>query len=150
MEVCLQQLGVNCGGGQGVMGQGGHGQHTHGSWQSPRGGCSVACRVTARRLTVVLSVQILCAKQGLRLRRRLTRASVKEKVKETRKVLAKLRFMAQEVQGEPRFRAGEGRGKTRALGCRCYCSPELELFLCCLPLLRKIPSSSCWKPPYFM
>ncbi|XP_064888726.1 fer-1-like protein 4 isoform X4 [Columba livia] len=41
---------------------------------------------------------ILCAKQGLRLRRRLTRASVKEKVKETRKVLAKLRFMAQEPQ----------------------------------------------------
>ncbi|PKK19150.1 fer-1-like protein 4 [Columba livia] len=44
---------------------------------------------------------ILCAKQGLRLRRRLTRASVKEKVKETRKVLAKLRFMAQE--GSPEF-----------------------------------------------
>ncbi|NXW84084.1 FR1L4 protein, partial [Alopecoenas beccarii] len=41
---------------------------------------------------------ILCAKQGLRLRRRLTRANVKEKVKETRKVLAKLRFMAQEPQ----------------------------------------------------
>ncbi|OPJ82667.1 fer-1-like protein 4 [Patagioenas fasciata monilis] len=41
---------------------------------------------------------ILCAKQGLRLKRRLTRASVKEKVKETRKVLAKLRFMAQEPQ----------------------------------------------------
>uniref|UniRef100_A0A8C0FQW1 C2 domain-containing protein n=1 Tax=Bubo bubo TaxID=30461 RepID=A0A8C0FQW1_BUBBB len=41
---------------------------------------------------------ILYAKQGLRVRRRLTRANVKEKVKETRKVLAKLRFLAKEVQ----------------------------------------------------
>uniref|UniRef100_A0A8D0FCE0 C2 domain-containing protein n=1 Tax=Strix occidentalis caurina TaxID=311401 RepID=A0A8D0FCE0_STROC len=41
---------------------------------------------------------ILYAKQGLRVRRRLTRANVKEKVKETRKVLAKLHFLAKEVQ----------------------------------------------------
>ncbi|NXF60903.1 FR1L4 protein, partial [Ciccaba nigrolineata] len=41
---------------------------------------------------------ILYAKQGLRVRRRLTRANVKEKVKETRKVLAKLRFLAKEPQ----------------------------------------------------
>ncbi|XP_075373403.1 fer-1-like protein 4 [Mycteria americana] len=41
---------------------------------------------------------ILYAKQGLRVRRRLTRANVKEKVKETRRVLAKLRFMAKEPQ----------------------------------------------------
>ncbi|KFV43815.1 Fer-1-like 4, partial [Tyto alba] len=41
---------------------------------------------------------ILYAKQGLRVRRRLTRANVKEKIKETRKVLAKLRFMAKEPQ----------------------------------------------------
>ncbi|XP_010080357.1 PREDICTED: fer-1-like protein 4, partial [Pterocles gutturalis] len=44
---------------------------------------------------------ILYAKQGLRVRRRLSRANVKEKVKETRKVLAKLRFMAKE--GSPEF-----------------------------------------------
>ncbi|XP_032054281.1 fer-1-like protein 4 [Aythya fuligula] len=41
---------------------------------------------------------ILYAKQGLRVRRQLTRANVKEKVKETRRILAKLRFMAQEPQ----------------------------------------------------
>ncbi|XP_031461526.1 fer-1-like protein 4 [Phasianus colchicus] len=41
---------------------------------------------------------ILYAKQGLRVRRWLTRANVKEKVKETRRILAKLRFMAQEPQ----------------------------------------------------
>ncbi|KGL94346.1 Fer-1-like 4, partial [Charadrius vociferus] len=41
---------------------------------------------------------ILCAKQGLRVRRRLTRTNVKEKVKETRRILAKLRFMAKEPQ----------------------------------------------------
>ncbi|NXK46221.1 FR1L4 protein, partial [Chauna torquata] len=41
---------------------------------------------------------ILYAKQGLRVRRRLTRANIKEKVKETRRILAKLRFMAQEPQ----------------------------------------------------
>ncbi|NWT05049.1 FR1L4 protein, partial [Mionectes macconnelli] len=45
-----------------------------------------------------LSVQILSAKQGLRVRRRLTRDNVKDKVKETRRVLAKLRFMAKEPQ----------------------------------------------------
>uniref|UniRef100_U3ICJ1 C2 domain-containing protein n=1 Tax=Anas platyrhynchos platyrhynchos TaxID=8840 RepID=U3ICJ1_ANAPP len=39
---------------------------------------------------------ILYAKQGLRVRRQLTRANVKEKVKEMRRILAKLRFMAQE------------------------------------------------------
>ena len=57
--------------------------------------------VTAGHVTAVLSVQILYAKQGLRVRRRLTRANVKEKVKETRRVLAKLRFMAKEVQPLP-------------------------------------------------
>ncbi|NXV98561.1 FR1L4 protein, partial [Calonectris borealis] len=41
---------------------------------------------------------ILYAKQGLRMRRRLTRANVKEKVKEARRVLTKLRFMAKEPQ----------------------------------------------------
>ncbi|NWX40213.1 FR1L4 protein, partial [Steatornis caripensis] len=41
---------------------------------------------------------ILCAKQGLRVRRWLTRANVKEKVKETRRILTKLRFMAKEPQ----------------------------------------------------
>ncbi|NXK24858.1 FR1L4 protein, partial [Arenaria interpres] len=41
---------------------------------------------------------ILCAKQGLRIRRRLTRTNVKEKVKETRRILEKLCFMAKEPQ----------------------------------------------------
>ncbi|XP_051489419.1 fer-1-like protein 4 [Apus apus] len=41
---------------------------------------------------------VLCAKQGLRARRRLTRANVQEKVKETRRILTKLRFMAKEPQ----------------------------------------------------
>ncbi|NXP46423.1 FR1L4 protein, partial [Heliornis fulica] len=41
---------------------------------------------------------VLCAKQGLRLQRQLTRANVKEKVKETVKILTKLRFMAKEPQ----------------------------------------------------
>ncbi|XP_032930543.1 fer-1-like protein 4 [Catharus ustulatus] len=41
---------------------------------------------------------ILCAKQGLRVRRHLTRDNVKEKVKETRRILAKIRFMAKEPQ----------------------------------------------------
>lgn len=54
--------------------------------------------VTAGHVTTLLSVQILYAKQGLRVRRQLTRANVKEKVKEMRRILAKLRFMAQEVQ----------------------------------------------------
>lgn len=54
--------------------------------------------VTARHVTTLLSVQILYAKQGLRVRRQLTRANVKEKVKEMRRILAKLRFMAQEPQ----------------------------------------------------
>lgn len=49
-------------------------------------------------VTAVLSVQVLYAKQGLRVRQRLTQANVKEKVKETRRILAKLRFMAKEVQ----------------------------------------------------
>ncbi|KAI1233270.1 hypothetical protein IHE44_0004437 [Lamprotornis superbus] len=42
--------------------------------------------------------KILYAKQGLRVRRRLTRDNVKEKVKETRRILAKIHFMAKEVQ----------------------------------------------------
>lgn len=54
--------------------------------------------VTAGCMMAILSVQILYAKQGLRVRRRLTRANIKEKVKETRRILAKLRFMAKEVQ----------------------------------------------------
>ncbi|NXY24527.1 FR1L4 protein, partial [Atrichornis clamosus] len=41
---------------------------------------------------------ILYAKQGLRVRRHLTRNNIKEKVKETRRVVAKLRFMAKEPQ----------------------------------------------------
>ncbi|NXV04481.1 FR1L4 protein, partial [Cettia cetti] len=41
---------------------------------------------------------ILYAKQGLRVRRCLTRDNVKEKAKETRRILAKIRFMAKEPQ----------------------------------------------------
>ncbi|KAJ7414853.1 Fer-1-like protein 4 [Pitangus sulphuratus] len=41
---------------------------------------------------------ILSAKQGLRVRRRLSRDNVRDKVKEMRRVLAKLRFMAKEPQ----------------------------------------------------
>ncbi|NXT14870.1 FR1L4 protein, partial [Prunella fulvescens] len=41
---------------------------------------------------------ILYAKQGLCVRRHLTRDNVKEKVKETRKILSKIRFMAKEPQ----------------------------------------------------
>uniref|UniRef100_A0A8C3Y454 C2 domain-containing protein n=1 Tax=Catharus ustulatus TaxID=91951 RepID=A0A8C3Y454_CATUS len=55
-------------------------------------------RCRTKYLMLVLSVQILCAKQGLRVRRHLTRDNVKEKVKETRRILAKIRFMAKEVQ----------------------------------------------------
>ncbi|KAM9260234.1 fer-1-like protein 4 [Cariama cristata] len=50
------------------------------------------------RMKYLMHNIILYAKQGLRVRRRLTRANVKEKVKETRRVLAKLRFMAKEPQ----------------------------------------------------
>ncbi|XP_009694633.1 PREDICTED: fer-1-like protein 4, partial [Cariama cristata] len=53
------------------------------------------------RMKYLMHNIILYAKQGLRVRRRLTRANVKEKVKETRRVLAKLRFMAKE--GSPEF-----------------------------------------------
>uniref|UniRef100_A0A8C4YDY2 C2 domain-containing protein n=1 Tax=Gopherus evgoodei TaxID=1825980 RepID=A0A8C4YDY2_9SAUR len=41
---------------------------------------------------------ILCAKQGLRVRRRLTRANVKEKVNDTKRILGKLRSLAKEPQ----------------------------------------------------
>ncbi|KAF1565913.1 UNVERIFIED_CONTAM: Fer-1-like protein 4, partial [Eudyptes pachyrhynchus] len=50
------------------------------------------------RMKYLMRNIILYAKQGLRMRRRLTRANVKEKVKETRRVLTKLRFMAKEPQ----------------------------------------------------
>ncbi|KFP09367.1 Fer-1-like 4, partial [Egretta garzetta] len=50
------------------------------------------------RMKYLMRNIILCAKQGLRMRRRLTRANVKEKVKEARRVLTKLRFMAKEPQ----------------------------------------------------
>ncbi|XP_074776128.1 fer-1-like protein 4 [Athene noctua] len=50
------------------------------------------------RMKYLMRSIILYAKQGLRVRRRLTRANVKEKVKETRKVLEKLRFLAKEPQ----------------------------------------------------
>ncbi|NXJ94634.1 FR1L4 protein, partial [Corythaixoides concolor] len=50
------------------------------------------------RMKYLMRNIILYAKQGLRLRRQLTRANVKEKVKETRRVLAKLRFIAKEPQ----------------------------------------------------
>uniref|UniRef100_A0A8C5TYN9 C2 domain-containing protein n=1 Tax=Malurus cyaneus samueli TaxID=2593467 RepID=A0A8C5TYN9_9PASS len=61
-------------------------------------------RCRTKFLMPVLSVQILYAKQGLRVRRRLTRDNVKEKVKETRRILAKLRFMAKEYLGtDPRY-----------------------------------------------
>lgn len=61
-----------------------------------RDGCDQHAQLMAS--DAVLSVQILYAKQGLRVKRRLTRANVKEKVKEMRRILAKLRFMAKEVQ----------------------------------------------------
>lgn len=77
------------------MGQEGCGQHTVGSLQTPHVGWQWGM---AGCVTAVLSVQILYAKQGLRVRRRLTRDNVKEKVKETKKILAKIRFMAKEVQ----------------------------------------------------
>ncbi|NXY33892.1 FR1L4 protein, partial [Pomatorhinus ruficollis] len=41
---------------------------------------------------------ILYAKQGLRVRRRLTRDNVKEKAKETRRILTKIRLVAKEPQ----------------------------------------------------
>ncbi|KFV91190.1 Fer-1-like 4, partial [Eurypyga helias] len=50
------------------------------------------------RMKYLMRNIILYAKQGLRVRRRLTRANIKEKVKETRRVLTKLRFMAKEPQ----------------------------------------------------
>ncbi|NXG36057.1 FR1L4 protein, partial [Dromaius novaehollandiae] len=50
------------------------------------------------RTKYIMRNTILYAKQGLRVRRRLTRANIKEKVKETRKILAKLRFLAEEPQ----------------------------------------------------
>ncbi|NWU48686.1 FR1L4 protein, partial [Dromas ardeola] len=50
------------------------------------------------RMKYLMRNIILYAKQGLRMRRHLTRTNVKEKVKETRRILAKLRFMAEEPQ----------------------------------------------------
>ncbi|NXN19798.1 FR1L4 protein, partial [Indicator maculatus] len=50
------------------------------------------------RMKFLMRNIILCAKQGLRMRRRLTRANVKEKVKEIKRLLAKLRFIAKEPQ----------------------------------------------------
>jgi len=100
------------------MGQGGHGLHFP---AEPPGVLLVWHAVIAGQVTALLSVQILYAKQGLRVRRWLTRANVKEKVKETRRILAKLRFMAQEVQllpGQPisgHKRAWARRGSWAAL-----------------------------------
>ncbi|NXJ00294.1 FR1L4 protein, partial [Psophia crepitans] len=50
------------------------------------------------RMKYLMRNIILFAKQGLRVKRQLTRANVKEKVKEIRRVLTKLRFMAEEPQ----------------------------------------------------
>ncbi|KFZ56822.1 Fer-1-like 4, partial [Podiceps cristatus] len=50
------------------------------------------------RMKYLMRNIILYAKQGLRVKQRLTRANVKEKVKETRRILTKLRFMAKEPQ----------------------------------------------------
>ncbi|XP_053937718.1 fer-1-like protein 4 isoform X2 [Cuculus canorus] len=50
------------------------------------------------RMKYLMRNIILSAKQGLRVRRWLTRANIKEKVKETRRILTKLRFMAKEPQ----------------------------------------------------
>ncbi|XP_027639538.1 fer-1-like protein 4 isoform X3 [Falco peregrinus] len=50
------------------------------------------------RMKYLMRNIVLYAKQGLRVRQRLTQANVKEKVKETRRILAKLRFMAKEPQ----------------------------------------------------
>ncbi|NXT95962.1 FR1L4 protein, partial [Anhinga rufa] len=50
------------------------------------------------RMKYLMRNIILYAKQGLRVRWQLTRANVKEKVKETRRVLTKLRFVAKEPQ----------------------------------------------------
>ncbi|NXF83594.1 FR1L4 protein, partial [Sclerurus mexicanus] len=50
------------------------------------------------RMKYLMRNIILSAKQAAHVRRRLTRENIKEKVKETRRVLAKLRFMAKEPQ----------------------------------------------------
>ncbi|NWY59580.1 FR1L4 protein, partial [Chionis minor] len=50
------------------------------------------------RMKYLMRNIVLYAKQGIRVRRQLTRTNVKEKVKETRRILAKLRFMANEPQ----------------------------------------------------
>uniref|UniRef100_A0A8D2MSX5 C2 domain-containing protein n=1 Tax=Zonotrichia albicollis TaxID=44394 RepID=A0A8D2MSX5_ZONAL len=63
-------------------------QTPHVGWQWGMAGC----------VTAVFCVQILYAKQGLHVRRHLTRDNVKEKVKETRRILAKIRSMAKEPQ----------------------------------------------------
>lgn len=110
------------GGGQGAMGQDGCGQHTVSSLQTPHVGWQWSM---AGCVTTVLSVQILYAKQGLRVRRRLTRDNVKEKVKETRRILAKIRFVAKEVQrllGNP-FSELERVGKESILSCLLGLSP---------------------------
>uniref|UniRef100_A0A674K2Y2 C2 domain-containing protein n=1 Tax=Terrapene triunguis TaxID=2587831 RepID=A0A674K2Y2_9SAUR len=58
------------------------------------GGRQARCRP----VTGVLCVQILYAKQGLRVRRRLIRANVKEKVNDAKRILGKLRSLAKEVR----------------------------------------------------
>ncbi|KAM6053793.1 fer-1-like protein 4 isoform 3-T3 [Chlamydotis macqueenii] len=50
------------------------------------------------RMKYLMRNIILCAKQGLRVKCRLTRTNIKEKVKETKRILTKLRFMAKEPQ----------------------------------------------------
>lgn len=95
MEVCFQQLGTepwwkSRRNGAGWMWSA-HRRlpaHPHVGWQWDMAGC----------VTAVLSVQILYAKQGLRVRRHLTRDNVKEKAKEMRRILTKIRLVAKEVQ----------------------------------------------------
>ncbi|NWX69431.1 FR1L4 protein, partial [Alca torda] len=50
------------------------------------------------RMKYLIRNIILYAKQGLHVRRQLTQTNVKEKVKETRRIQTKLRFMAKEPQ----------------------------------------------------
>lgn len=87
------------------------------------------------------------------MKRRLTRANVKEKIKETRRVLAKLRFLAKEVPlllgTQFLSRRGTG-GRGHWAGRQGSHLLELQLFLFCLSLLCQIPSSSCWELQHFL
>lgn len=99
-------------------------------------------------VTAMLSVQILYAKQALRVRRWLTRTNVKEKVKETRRILAKLRFMAKEVQlllGHPVAEHGQRKGTGLAAGALTSLSWGFSsaVFLC--PVKSQVPAAGSYR-----